>query len=158
MSGGGKGGGQTTQVEIPSWIQGPASRNLQRAEQLAQVGYMPYYGPSVAALTPMQTQAMQSTADAATAFGLAPQMDVMAGMPQAQDFGGIQGYGTGQMFEQAIADLAANQPAQAAMFNRQFAGPQMGAPGLLGQGGPMGGYSPFGMGGALPPQFSGGSR
>ncbi len=158
MSGGGKGGGQTTQVEIPSWIQGPASRNLQRAEQLAQVGYMPYYGPSVAALTPMQTQAMQSTADAAATFGLAPQMDVMAGMPQAQDFGGIQGYGTGQMFEQAIADLAANQPAQAAMFNRQFAGPQMGATGLLGQGGPMGGYSPFGMSGALPPQLSGGSR
>jgi len=84
---GGKGGGQTTTTEIPSWIQGPASRNLQRAEQLAQVGYMPYYGPSVAAFTPMQTQAMQSTADAASAFGLAPQMDVMAGMPQAQDFG-----------------------------------------------------------------------
>jgi hypothetical protein len=106
----------------------------------------------------MQTQAMQSTADAAAAFGLAPQMDVMAGMPQAQDFGGVQGYGTGQMFEQALSDLAANQPGQAAAFNRLFTGPQAGGQGLLGQGGPMGGYSPFGMSGALPPQFSGGSR
>ena len=158
MSGGGKGGGQTTRVEIPEYIEGPARRNLQRAEQLAQVGYMPYYGPSVAAFTPMQTQAMQSTADAAAAFGLAPQMDVMAGMPQAQDFGGVQGYGTGQMFEQALADLAANQPGQAAAFNRLFTGPQAGGQGLLGQVGPMGGYSPFGMSGALPPQFSGGSR
>ena len=143
MSGGGKGGSQKTEVEIPSWIQGPASRNLQRAEQLAQVGYMPYYGPSVAAFTPMQTQAMQSTADAAAVFGLAPQMDVTAGMPEAQDFGGIQGYGTGQMFEQALSDLAANQPAQAAAFNRLFTGPQAG--GLLSPTGPMGGY--------LPPQF-----
>jgi len=155
---GGKGGSQTSRVEIPAYIEGPSRRNLQRAEQLAQVGYMPYYGPSVAAFTPMQAQAMQSTADAAAAFGLAPQMDVMAGMPQAQDFGGVQGYGTGQMFEQALADLAANQPGQAAAFNRLFTGPQAGGQGLLGQGGPMGGYSPFGMSGALPPQFSGGSR
>lgn len=158
MSGGGKGGGQTTKVEIPSWIQGPASRNLRRAEQMAQIGYMPYYGPSVAALTPMQTQAMQSTADAAAAFGLAPQMDVMAGMPQAQDFGGIQGYGTGGLFEQAVSDLAANQPGQAAAFNRLFAGPQAGGDGLLGQVGPMGGYSPMYMSGAIPPSFGGGSR
>ena len=155
MSGGGKGGGQTTKTEITSWIQGPASRNLQRAEQLAKVGYMPYYGPSVAAFSPMQTQAMQSTADAAAAFGLAPQMDVMAGIPQAQDFGGIQGYGTGQMFAQALAELAANQPGQAAAFNRLFTGPQAGGEGLLGQVGPMGGYAPMSMG--LPPSFGGGS-
>lgn len=154
---GGKGGSQTTETEIPQFIEGPARRNLQRAEQLAQVGYMPYYGPSVAAFTPMQTQAMQSTADAAAAFGLAPQMDVMAGMPQAQDFGGVQGYGTGQMFEQALSDLAANQPGQAAAFNRLFTGPQAGGGGLLNQVGPMGGYSPMFMGGMMPPQ-SGGSR
>ena len=152
MSGGGKGGSQKTEVEIPSWIQGPASRNLQRAEQLAQVGYMPYYGPSVAALTPMQTQAMQSTADAAAAFGLAPQMDVTAGMPEAQDFGGVQGYGTGQMFEQALSELAANQPTQAASFNRLFTGPQAG--GLLAPTGPMGGYLPMQFGN---PVLGGGS-
>lgn len=154
---GGKGGSQTSRVEIPEYIEGPSRRNLQRAEQLAQVGYMPYYGPSVAAFTPMQTQAMQSTADAAAAFGLAPQMDVMAGMPQAQDFGGIQGYGTGQMFEQSLAELGARQPAQTAAFNQLFVGPQAGGEGLLGQVGPMGGYSPMYMGGALPPNFGGGS-
>jgi hypothetical protein len=159
MSGGGKGGSQTTKTEIPEFIEGPARRNLQRAEQLAQVGYMPYYGPSVAAFTPMQTQAMQSTADAAAAFGLAPQMDVTAGMPEAQDFGGIQGYGTGQMFEQALSELAANQPAQAASFSQLFTGPQAG--GLLAPTGPMGGYLPsqFGnpvLGGGSMPSFRGG--
>lgn len=155
---GGKGGSQTSRVEIPAYIEGPSRRNLQRAEQLAQVGYMPYYGPSVAAFTPMQTQAMQSTADAAAAFGLAPQMDVTAGLPQAQDFGGIQGYGTGGLFEQSLADLAAQQPAQTQAFNQLFMGPQATGTGLLGNGGPMGGYTPFpiNMGGALPPQFGGG--
>lgn len=133
---GGKGGSQTSSVEIPAFIEEPARRNIQRAEQLAQVGYMPYYGPSVAAFSPMQTQAMQSTADAAAAFGLAPQMDVMAGMPQPQDFGGMQGYGTGQIFEQALSELAAQQPAQTQAFNQLFVGPQ--ANGLLGQAGPLG--------------------
>jgi len=152
---GGKGGSQTSQVTIPDWVKGPASRNLARAESLARVGYVPYYGGSVAAFTPMQEQAMQSTADAAAAFGLAPQMDVMAGMPQSQDFNGVQGYGTGPMFEQALADLAANQPAQVAAFNNQFVGPR--PDGLLGQGafpqraGPAGprdgGFFPSIMGG-----------
>jgi len=128
---GGKGGSQTTQVEIPEFIEGPARRNLQRAEQLAKVGYMPYYGPEVAAFTPMQTQAMQSTADAAAMFGLAPQMDVTAGMPQAQDFGGIQGYGSSGLFQQALADLASQQPAQSQAFQNLFIGPN--TSGLLGQ-------------------------
>ena len=51
---GGKGGSQTSKVQIPSWIEGPATRNLQRAEQFAQMGYQPYYGPEVAAFNPMQ--------------------------------------------------------------------------------------------------------
>jgi hypothetical protein len=160
---GGKGGSQTSKVEIPAFIQEPARRNIQRAEQLAQVGYMPYYGPSVAAFSPMQTQAMQSTADAAAAFGLAPQMDVMASMPQPQDFGGMQGYGTGQIFEQALSELAAQQPAQTQAFNRLFVGPR--PEGLLAPTGPMGGYLPmqFGnpvMGGPMnsTPSLRGGAR
>jgi|14BtaG_2_1085337.scaffolds.fasta_scaffold02157_4 hypothetical protein len=121
---GGKGGSQTTQVEIPDWIEQPARRNIARAEQLAQVGYMPYYGPSVAAFSPMQTQAMQSTADAAAAFGLAPQMDVQASLPTPTDYGnGLLGYGTGQLFEESLSQLQQAQPAQYAQFQNLFAGP-----------------------------------
>ena len=138
---GGKGGSQTSRVEIPAYIEDASRRNIERAEQLAQVGYMPYYGPEVAAFTPMQTAAMQSTADAAAAFGLAPQMDVAASLPQAQDFGGVMGYGSGNLFESALAELAQRQPQQAQAFNNLFIGPQ--APGLLGPTGPMGGYMPM---------------
>lgn len=126
---GGKGGSQTSKVQIPSWIEGPATRNLQRAEQFAQMGYQPYYGPEVAAFNPMQIGAMQSAADAASAFGLAAPMDVASTIPQAQDFGGIQGYGSGQGFEQAVGQFQQNQPQQAAIYNNMFAGPvQGGAP------------------------------
>lgn len=126
---GGKGGSTSQQVTIPSWLQGPAQRNLARAEQAAQVGYMPYYGPDVAAFTPMQQQAMQATTDAAAAFGLVPQgTQAMAGMPQAQDFGGVQGYSSGSMFDQALAELASRRPGQYAQYTQQFVDPMSGLP------------------------------
>jgi hypothetical protein len=110
---GGKGGSTSQQVTIPDWLQQPAQRNLARAEEAAKVGYMPYYGPDVAAFTPMQQQAMQANVDAASAFGLVPQgTQAMAGMPQAQDFGGVQGYSSGSMFDQALAELASRRPGQ----------------------------------------------
>lgn len=159
---GGKGGGQTSKVEIPSWVEGPASRNLQRAEQLAQMGYQPYYGPEVAAFNPMQIGAMQSAADAASAFGLAAPMNVASTIPQAQDFGnGMMGYGSGQGFEQAIAQFQQNQPRQAAIYNSMFsgpnanagyqAGPAMGGTIGGGEGGMRGGPAVGGGAGGMPP-------
>jgi hypothetical protein len=126
---GGKGGSTTQQVTIPDWLQQPAQRNLARAEEAAKVGYMPYYGPDVAAFTPMQQQAMQANVDAASAFGLVPQgTQAMAGMPQAQDFGGVQGYSSGSMFDQALAELASRRPGQYAQYTQSFVDPMTGIP------------------------------
>ena len=126
---GGKGGSTSQQVTIPDWLQQPAQRNLARAEEAAKVGYMPYYGPDVAAFTPMQQQAMQANVDAASAFGLVPQgTQAMAGMPQAQDFGGVQGYSSGSMFDQALAELASRRPGQYAQYTQSFVDPMTGIP------------------------------
>jgi hypothetical protein len=137
MSGGGKGGSQTSQVQIPAWLQQAAQSNLARADALAQIGYTPYYGPDVAALSPMQVAAMQNTGGAASAFGLAAPVDAMAGMPQAQQFaGGVQGYSSAPMFEQSLAALQAARPGQYAALQSPFIDPFTGAqPG-----------SPFGTG------------
>ena len=67
---GGKGGSQTTQVEIPQFIEDAAKQNLARAQATARMGYLPYYGPEVAAFSPLQTQAMQSAGTAGQAFGV----------------------------------------------------------------------------------------
>jgi len=156
---GGKGGSQKSKVEIPDFIMDPARRNINRAEALAQVGYIPYYGPEVAALSPMQLGAMQSTADAATAFGLAPQMDVAASLPQAQDFGGgMMGYGSGDLFQNSVNQFAANNPAQYAQFSSQFTGPTAQGAGMSPYRpvGPLGGYNPGNFSLGLP--NSGGGR
>jgi len=49
---GGKGGSETTETTIPDWLKQPAIRNLQRAEDVQRIEYMPYYGADVAAFTP----------------------------------------------------------------------------------------------------------
>src|SRR5210317_1204580 len=97
-----KGGSQTTSVEVPEYIEEAAKRNLTKAEGISQIGYVPYYGPDVAAFSPLQEAAMQNVGGQAGAFGLAtPAGGPMAGMPTAQEFaGGIRGYSSAPMFEQ----------------------------------------------------------
>lgn len=122
-SGGGKGGSTTSSVTIPDWIKEPAQRNLARAEQAAQVGYMPWYGPDVAALSPQQLQSMQSTQAAGEAFGLAAPGSFSTGLPQAQTFaGGTQGYSSSPLFNQAVNELAAKNPGQMARYNSLYNG------------------------------------
>jgi hypothetical protein len=123
MASGGKGGSTSSSVTIPDWIKEPATRNLARAEQAAQVGYMPWYGPDVAALSPQQLQSMQSTQSAGEAFGLAAPGSFSTGLPQAQTFsGGVQGYSSAPLFNQAVADLAANNPGQYNRYNSLYNG------------------------------------
>ena len=138
MSGGGKGGKTTTQVQIPKWLEAGAQQNMARANELAKIGYTPYFGPDVAALTPQQIAAMQGTNQAASAFGMAS-ADPMAGMPAPEAFaGGVQGYSSAPMYQDALAQLQATNPGQYAALMAPFINPVTGAqPG-----------SPFGSGGS----------
>jgi hypothetical protein len=128
MSGGGKGGSQTTRVEVPQWLEQAAQQNIGRADQVSQIGYTPYYGPDVAAFTPMQQAAFQNTGNAASAFGLAAPSDPMGGMPAPQTFaGGVQGYGSGGLYDQSLAALQAARPGQFAAMQAPFIDPVTGA-------------------------------
>jgi len=124
--GGGKGGSQTTKMEIPDWIAQPASRNLARAEAVQQLGYMPYSGPQIAAFNPTQQAAMQSNIGAAEAFGLLSpgSLQPLQGMPAPQTYaGGMQGYSSMPLYDQAVAELQARNPGQMAAYNELFSNP-----------------------------------
>ena len=157
-----KGGTTSGSTEIPAWLENAAIENINKARDVSQIGYVPYYGPDVAAFSPMQQQSMQSTGNAASAFGLAPQgFNAMAGMPQAETFaGGLQGYSSAPLYEQSLDKLFANAPAQynamADMVIDPFTGarsrnnygnasPVMGMarPSINGGGGIGGGNAPF---------------
>lgn len=106
-------GSSKSQSTIPAWVQQPAQQNIQAAQRVAGMGYTPYYGPDVAAMTPMQETAMRNTGQAMSAFGMEAPANPMAGMPQAQTFaGGVRGYSSGPMYDQALASLKAKNPQQ----------------------------------------------
>jgi hypothetical protein len=149
--GGGKGGGKktTTETTVPEWVRAPADRNLQRAEALQQIEYMPYYGAEVAAFNPNQEMAMQNNANAASAFGLLAPTDAMAGMPTPTTFAnGMKGYNSMPLYDQAMTDLKANYGDTVDAYDSLFgnAVPANAAPQYGGGGGGGGGVS-FGGGG-----------
>ena len=127
MSGGGKGGKSTTEVKIPEWLEAAARSNIGRAENVAALGYTPYYGPDVAAMTPMQMAAGQGINTAAGAFGLGT-TDLSMGMPAPQTFaGGVQGYSSGGLYDQSLAELQRRAPGQYNAITGMFINPQTGA-------------------------------
>jgi len=121
MSGGKSGSSTTTQEStIPAYIEHYAKQNLHRAAQVAQLGYQPYYGPDVAALTPFQLAAMDNNRAAANAFGMAaPAVNTLMDAP-TEYAGGVRGYSSGPIFDQALAEYMARHPEQAARYDALF--------------------------------------
>jgi len=134
-SGGGKGGSSSSVQEIPKWMEEPAIRNIARAEDIQRMGYMPWYGPDVAAFNPTQEAAAQANIGAAEAFGLIQPESLTAyqGMPQAETYaGGVQGYSAAPMFEQGVETLREKQPGTMAQYDALFgAGTQPGGGGSI---------------------------
>ena len=121
--GGGKGGKSSTEVSIPAWLEQAAQSGLARGQQAASIGYVPYRGPDVAALTPMQEAAMANTSMASSAFGLGASPMPGAGMPAAQTFaGGVRGYSSAPIYDQAVNELKMRDPAQYAKLMAPFDG------------------------------------
>jgi len=125
---GGKGGRSSTSVEIPAWLESAARQNIARADEIAQIGYVPYYGPDVAAMTPMQMAAGGNINSAASAFGLGAPTSATAGMPPAMDYGGMGAYSSAPLYEQSLAQLQARRPGQFAALQAPFIDPVTGAP------------------------------
>ena len=129
---GGKGGSQTSKVEIPQWLVDPSKRAIERGEDISRIGYMPYMGPEVAAFSPTQEAAFSNTNAAASAFGMAPSQGT--GMPAPSDFGGFSGYSSAPMLEKSIWDWGQSNPEQMAQYNALFgpapvaAQPSVGSP------------------------------
>ena len=107
-------GGTTQEMPIlPTWQEKGYQQGLNLAKDVSQIGYVPYYGPDVAAFSPLQQASLQGTDTMASAFGM-PTTGGQQYMPQAETFaGGVQGYSSAPIYTQAKEALAANAPAQA---------------------------------------------
>jgi hypothetical protein len=138
-----KGGSNTSSTQVPAWLENAAIENINKGREVSQIGYTPYYGPDVAAFSPMQAQSMRSTGSAADAFGLGPAGTVPQGasfgahsptwatdgIQAPQTFaGGIQGYSSAPLYEESLQQLQQNRPGQFNAINNMFIDPYSGAP------------------------------
>ena len=129
-----KGGSTSTSVAVPEYIEEAAKRNLNKAEGISQIGYAPYIGADVAALTPMQEAAAQNIADTAGAFGTAggnmSQQDIRGGMSEPTTFaGGVRGYSSAPMYEQSLEAFDEARPGQKEYIDSFFIDPYTGRAG-----------------------------
>ena len=158
-----KGGSTSSTVEVPDYIEDAARSNLTQADKIRKLGYIPEYGPTVAAFTPMQEAAFQGTAQTAGAFGLPggdmSMRDISGGMPDPTTYaGGVRGYSALPIYEQALEAFGEARPGQKAYADSFFIDPFTGVPGSNMQApvdytvaptpGDLGGISAGGGGGA----------
>lgn len=149
-------GGSSTSVEIPQYIEDAAKNNLQRADFVSKLGYVPQsFGPTVAAFTPMQQSAFGNTAQTANAFGLgAPTgADIFGGMGEPTTYAnGVRAYSAAPLFQGMMDEFAAARPGQFNAINSMFIDPFSGSynpmnPVLPDDGGTVGGGGGSGGGG-----------
>ena len=125
-----KGGTTSGSTEIPAWLENAAIENINKARDVSQIGYTPYYGPDVAAFNPMQTASFDATGSAANAFGLGGGSSTFGtdGIQAPQTFaGGMRGYSSAPIYNQALSQLEQNRPSQYSAINNMFIDPFTGA-------------------------------
>jgi hypothetical protein len=164
----GKGGSTSSTVAVPEYIEKAARRNLTEADKISKLGFIPEYGPTVAAFTPVQEAAFQGTAQAAGAFGLPgggmSMQDISGGMPEPTTYaGGVRGYSALPIYEQALEAFGQARPGQKRYRDSFFIDPVTGLPGSNMQApvdytvastpGDLGGISAGGGGGDDAPYF-----
>ena len=146
-----KSGSETTETTLPDWLQQPVQRNLQRAEDLQRMPFMPYRGAEIAAFNPNQVSAFQNNADAARAFGFNAPVDAMGGMPEASKYAdGSFGYDSNSLYDQALLDSQAYDPEAFAKY-QSFFDTSVGATNSLPTGNPSSGGGGGGGGGRIDP-------
>ena len=137
-------GSETSTLAIPQYLEDASRYNLNRGAAAANIGYVPKYGPDVAALTPLQLASINNLSQNANAFGMAGgNVTGGSGMPDPMEFaGGINAYSSAPAFQEMVSNLQANNPDKYNQIENYFKGGSA-TGGSLGSGGGYntGGYN-----------------
>jgi len=141
----------STKTKPPQWWTDAAKYAVGQGKKTAEIGYVPYIGPDIAAFNPQQLDAMQQSQNWSSAFnnpgGAVPQ--VADSIMPPTDFGnGLKGYSSFPGYQQALGNLAEQYPGLYNYINSFFPHTnQPGAPGTGGGPGPGPGPGTGGGGG-----------
>ena len=123
-----KGGSTSQEANLPKFVETGLQQSIGMGRDVSQMGYTPYYGPDRAAFSPMQQAAFEGTNQMAGAFWMPTAQGQYMPEPTTYD-GGVQGYSSAPVFEQAQQALQQNAPGQYDYLNSFSIDPMTGQPG-----------------------------
>lgn len=110
------GSSSTTENKIPAYLEEAGQLAVEDAKKIKEMGYLPYFGPEVAAINPYEQAMAQNVGGMASAYGLAaPAAMDMSGVDTATS-GGITGYTTAPAYFAALERLRETRPDQYEFF------------------------------------------
>jgi|11BtaG_2_1085332.scaffolds.fasta_scaffold04083_3 hypothetical protein len=113
------GSSKTTQEsKIPEYLEEAGKIAMQQAQQIQQMGYMPYMGPEIAAVNPYEQAMAQNVGQMASAFGMSAPSSLDMGMPTVTQ-GGMTGYSSFPIYQSAMERLREQRPEQYDFFAGQ---------------------------------------
>jgi len=102
--------------KIPAYLTEASKLAVEEAKKIKEMGYLPYFGPEIAALNPYEQARAQNVGGMAAAFGLsAPAVMDMSGVDTATS-GGVTGYTTAPAYFSALERLKELRPDQYEYF------------------------------------------
>lgn len=141
------GGTTTSSNKVPKYIEQGGMEAIDRARGVADMGYVPYIGPDVAAPGQGTLAAWANQDAAANAFGMAaPTSTGLEGLPMANN-GGVQGFSSFPGYKAALGNLESEYPGLYAYLQSMMINPVTGAGTTFGR--PAGGGGGGGLGGGL---------
>ena len=112
-------GSKSTTVQenkIPAYMEEAGKLAVEEAKKIKEMGYLPYFGPEVAAINPYEQAMAQNVGGMASAFGLAaPAAMDMSGV-DTMTSGGVTGYTTAPAYFAALERLKETRPDQYEFF------------------------------------------
>ena len=121
-------GGSSGETSRPPQFVEDAQRDaINIGRGASMLGYVPYQGPTVAALSPMQLAAMNAASSDLRTFGYDAPMDARSGMPETMTMGGVTGYSPYPIYLEAVERLKETAPAQYDFIRSHYIDPVTGA-------------------------------
>ena len=102
----------TQETKIPAYIEEAGKKALERAQQVQDLGYVPYMGPEIAAINESERALNRNVGAMASAFGLEGPAPLTMGDAAVTSAGGVSGYSSYPAYMSALQRLQEQRPEQ----------------------------------------------
>ena len=105
------------ETKVPAYIEEAGKLALQRAQEIQGMGYIPYTGPEIAAISDTERALNRNVGAMASAFGLEGPAPLSMGDAQLTSAGGVSGYSSYPAYMAAMERLKEQRPDQYAYLS-----------------------------------------